>query len=111
MEPSTNANDVIASFLPSMGSADGIEEVLKVASEYALQLPARQIQALCFIDDIAHEFGDDQDFAFRLKKFKSSWLELKRYNNSGNYVQRALDSISWFKFAKQGMMDVNVQKK
>jgi len=111
MSEDLKTNDVLNSFLPSMGSADGIEEVLKVASEYALQLPAMQIQALCRIEDIARENEDDPDFCLRLRAFSKRWLELKRYNNSGSYVQQALSSISWFKFAKQGLVDVNVQKK
>lgn len=106
-----NIDEKLKGLFSSSSSADGSEEILKAAANFALQLPAIQIQALLRIEDIALEFRSDEQFSLRLTNFVKRWIELKRYNNSAMFVQRALDSISLKKFIQSGQFDVGIQKK
>lgn len=106
-----NIDEKLKGLFSGSSSADGSEEVLKVAANFALQLPATQIQALLHLEDIALEFRSDEAFSMRISNFVKRWIELRRYNNSAMFVQRVLDSISLKKFIQSGQFDVGIQKK
>jgi len=115
-EETKSVNDILSGFMPSMGSADGSEELLKVVAEYALQLPTLQIQAILKLNDYKNRFEKmgAVTLAKRIDKIISAeagWLKYKKFNNTGRYVLGALDSYSMGKWIKAGLLNVNVQKK
>lgn len=102
----------MSGFLPSMGSADGSAELLQVVAEYALQLPAAQINCILRLKDIARRLATvDQAMGNRLMNIIDEWIGYKKYNNTGQFVLSALQSHSLGTFIKRGLIDVNVQKK
>lgn len=89
-------------------SASGEEELLKVASQYALQIDAKQIRCLLYLEDLAQRRGGDDKK--RLEAFIARWLEFKAHNNSDVFVMAALQHISLRKFLNEQSFKVAIQK-
>lgn len=106
----TTQNDKIdfSNFFGSMSSG-GDEELLKVASKHAMQLTARQIRCLNYINWWADTTTVESD-RVALRNFIIKFLEYKQNNNSANFVMVALNSISLRRFLNENSVKVNVEK-
>ena len=100
-----NLEDAFSKLFKSSVSGTGEEELLRIASDYALQINAHQIKLLLYLEFRAEQYRAlakampkkerwyfwQADF---LSKFVYRWLDLKRHNNSDVFVMRGLDTIS-----------------
>jgi len=93
-------------------SGTGEEELLRIASTYSRQLTTKQIKAMAYLELRAIDFkvNGRSAIAEKLLKFKSTWLELKQYNNSDVFVMKALEHISLRKFIGENTLKINVEK-
>lgn len=118
-----NLEDAFSKLFKSSTSGTGEEELLRIASDYALQLSAKQIKALLYIEHWAGKFRALADKQANpliaayykwqgayLSEFVFRWLDLKRHNNSDVFVMRGLDSISLRKFINENTLKVNIEK-
>lgn len=117
-----NLEDTFGKLFKSSVSGTGEEELLRIASNYSLQITAKQIKCLLFIEHKAAMFRElarvektmlKKKYAWSadyLSTFISRWLELKEHNNSDVFVMRALDSISLRKFINENTLKVNIEK-
>lgn len=117
-----NLEDAFGKLFKSSVSGTGEEELLRIASNYSLQITAKQIKCLLFIEHKAKMFRElaavektplKVKYAFTaayLSEFVHRWLELKQHNNSDVFVMRALDSISLRKFINENTLKVNIEK-
>lgn len=90
-------------------SGTGDEELLRVASTYSRQITGRQMKALLFLRFYCYFIPEEQ--AERIRDFLNYWLELKQFNNSAQFVMRALDSISLRKFLGENAIKANIEKR
>lgn len=104
-----NLEDKFTDLFNTSVSGTGEEELLRIASQFSLQLSAKQIKALLFLEDYA-TITESEKTKGRLKEFVKRWLELKQNNNSDLFVMRALDSISLRKFINEGSFKVDIKK-
>ena len=118
-----NLEDAFGQLFKSSVSGTGEEELLRIASDYALQITAKQVRLLMFLlhradyFSLRAEYASDLaikkqcEYATRyLRNFVEKWLELKKHNNSDAFVMRALDSISLRKFINENTLKVNIEK-
>lgn len=119
-----NLEDAFGKLFKSSVSGTGEEELLRIASDYALQITAPQIKCLQYIEHWADKLRmmakrPDLDAnvklyyewqASQLSTFAFRWLDLKRHNNSDVFVMRGLDSISLRKFINENTLKVNIEK-
>lgn len=113
-EKPTDANleDAWQSLFSGGATGTGEEELLKIASNYALQLSAKQIRALLRLELEAIDL-DNKGRAVEAKKirhFVTNWILYKRNNNSEMFVMRALDAISLRRFIGENAFKVDIQK-
>lgn len=117
-----NLEDAFSKIFKSSVSGTGEEELLRIASNYSLQINAKQIKCLLFIENKARMFqalANSEETPLKIKyryiseylrEFVVRWLELKQHNNSDVFVMRALDSISLRKFINENTLKVNIEK-
>lgn len=118
-----NLEDAFGQLFKSSVSGTGEEELLRIASDYALQIKANQFRLLLYIEHKASSFELGAKYAKNrmmkakfeyaatyLHTFVQRWLELKKHNNSDVFVMRALDSISLRKFINENTLKVNIEK-
>lgn len=118
-----NLEDAFGKLFKSSVSGTGEEELLRIASDYALQINAKQIKCLLYLvhwADKMNEIGAKQtkpelkSYYFwqgkTLGEFVYKWLDWKKHNNSDVFVMRALDSISLRKFINENTLKVNIEK-
>ncbi len=117
-----NLEDAFGKLFKSSVSGTGEEELLRIASNYSLQITAKQIKCLLYLEHKAKMFealanateGPEKVkylYIFNyLHEFVRRWLELKEHNNSDVFVMRALDSISLRKFINENTLKVNIEK-
>lgn len=112
----TNGENLEEAFRDMFGSASsggGEEELLKIASRYSLQLSAKQMKALLYIEmwiDYYETFSETKMKARQLKQFVTRYLELKQYNGSDLYLMKALEYVSLYKYIKEDAFKVMVDK-
>lgn len=93
-------------------SGTGEEELLRLATTFSVQLSARQVRILMYINFL----GDYYTATGEIKKaavfhsFVRRYIEYKQYNNSDVFVMRALDSIALRKFMNENTFKVQVEK-
>lgn len=120
-ENSANLEDAFSKLFKTSVSGTGEEELLRIASDYALQINAHQIKLLLYLEHRASMFRALADRlpekkvwylwqADYLTTFVFRWLDLKRHNNSDIFVMRGLDSISLRKFINENTLKVNIEK-
>lgn len=112
VSPITTPLDLSEAFshLFEQTTGTGEEELLRIASNYSLQLTGSQIKRLLLLLVIA-TFKDPGDKEFlRIESFIDKWLELKQHNNSDLFVMKALEFISLKKFLGENSIKVNVEK-
>lgn len=117
-----NLEDAFSKLFKSSVSGTGEEELLRIASNYSLQITAKQIKCLLFLEHKAKMFRElelatkgNEHIKYKfiadyLHEFVWRWLELKQHNNSDIFVMRALDSISLRKFINENTLKVNIEK-
>lgn len=118
-----NLEDAFGQLFKSSTSGTGEEELLRIASDYALQIKASQFRCLLYLEHKASAFelaaksagtarmkAQWSYAAIYLHEFVRRWLELKKHNNSDIFVMRALDSISLRKFINENTLKVNIEK-
>lgn len=117
-----NLEDAFGQLFKSSVSGTGEEELLRIASDYALQIKASQFRLLLYLKHKASAFelasrystgGRKLQFEYAasyLRQFVMDWLEYKKHNNSDVFVMRALDSISLRKFINENTLKVNIEK-
>lgn len=117
-----NLEDAFTNLFKTSVTGTGEEELLRIASNYSLQISAGQIRLLLYIEHKAESFELKAQYAkepakaqykwsaFYLRNFVRRWLELKQHNNSDVFVMRALDSISLRKFINENTLKVNIEK-
>jgi len=103
-----NLEDSFQNLFRTSVSGSGEEELLRIASNFSLQLSAEQIRCICFIQNFAIRTGGEVEKALGL--FVAKWLELKQNNNSDLFVMKALEFISLRKFLLEGAFKVNLNK-
>lgn len=120
-EVDVNLEDAFSKIFKSSVSGTGEEELLRIASDYALQIDAKQIKCLLYLENWASKFKalakQQPQYALLynwqaeyLSTFVYRWLDLKRHNNSDIFVMRGLDSISLRKFINENTLKVNIEK-
>jgi len=121
LSENVNLEDAFSKLFKSNVSGTGEEELLRIASDYALQISAKQIKCLIYLQHRAAQFkvlADKQPKQREyclwqsnyLLDFVIQWLDLKKHNNSDMFVMRALDSISLRKFINENTLKVNIEK-
>lgn len=89
-----SASDLL---LETMGTgSSGDEEILKVASKYALQLTGVQMRGLMLLR-LAKNLCNPEDKE-RIDVFCEEYIKMKEYNGSDMFVMAALREISLKKF-------------
>jgi len=111
-DQSPPVEDLFQNLFSSSVSGGGEEELLKIASSYALQLSAAQIRALLRLEMHSRNFlrRGKKEIAENLHNFVTRWIELKRNNNSDAFVMRALDAISLRRLIGENAVKVDIQK-
>jgi hypothetical protein len=109
-EADINLEDAFQGLFKTSASGSGEEELLRIASTYSRQITTRQIKALLYIEWVANHTLTTPENKRQLLHFVDRWLELKQYNNSDQFVMRALDSISLRKFIGENAFKVNIEK-
>lgn len=104
----SNLEDAFQNLFQTSASAGGEEELLRIASKHAMQLSARQIKVLLYLEMMVKAYPKEQQEM--ISNFITRYLELKQNNNSDVFVMRALDSISLRKFINAGSFKVNIEK-
>lgn len=108
-EEGGNLEDAFGNLFKTSASGTGEEELLRIASTYSRQLSTRAIKAILYLEWITAE-REGKSYQERMKHFIDRWLELKQYNNSDQFVMRALDSISLRKFIGENAFKINIEK-
>jgi len=105
MDMSTIAN----MFAQASGSPD--EEMLRIASNYALQMNPGQIYTVMKLKAFAEDYKHiNPQLPERIEMFVSKWLEIKHFHESGNFILRTIDSLSLKRIIPSDATKVNVMK-
>lgn len=117
MDPDKNVEDktieeAALNIFGGSTSGSGEEELLRIASNFALQLSARQINRLLWLKLAALRLRNAKkdNLAIVFDAFITNWLEWKKYNGSEAYIMRGLDSISMRRYLNEGSFKVNIDK-
>lgn len=105
-EPEQNLEESFSKLFTTSVSGSGEEELLRIASQYSLQISASQIKALLFLEYLATL---NPALAW-VQGFVERWLKLKQNNNSDLFVMKALEYISLRKFLGENSFKVNIEK-
>jgi len=111
-EEKRNLEDAFQSLFSTSQSGSGEEELLRIASDFAQQLSAKQIRILLWLErvsDLLIRGGREAEGRYILG-FTERYLELKRKHQSAPFVMRALSEISLRKFIGENAVKVNVEK-
>lgn len=103
-----NLEDAFQSLFKTSASGTGEEELLRIASTFSMQISARQIKALLYLEWASA--SQTPEVSKKISRFVERWLYLKQFNNSDQFVMRALDSISLRKFIGENAFKVNIEK-
>lgn len=105
MEMSTIAN----MFAQASGSSD--EEILRIASNYALQLTPDQIYSIMKMKSFAEDYKHiNPRLPEIIENFTSQWLEIKHFHESGSFILRVIDALSLKRIIPSDATKVNVMK-
>ena len=87
-------------------------DLLRIASEFSLQLTGDQIKGLLMIDILAFycEKAGLVDRVNQLRSFIKNYLEFKSKNNSYKFILSAMREISLSRFINENTTKVNVEK-
>lgn len=92
-------------------SAGGEEEMLRIASEFSLQLDADQIRAILFLEMFSARLAVILPEEGKwLKNWCSEWRKLKKNNHSDQFMVAIMDRISLRKYFNDQTFRVNIDK-
>ncbi len=96
----------------SSTSGSGEEELLRIVSDFSLQLTSPQIRALLWLKVKAKRLRarGKTDEALVLDTFVDEWVRYKKNNFSDVFMMRAVESLSLKKFIGQNAIKVDVMK-
>jgi len=104
-----NISDLMASF--SHSSEGGDEELLRIASNYALQISPDQISTIMKLKMFALDYRHlNKDLPAKIEIFIKEYLEIKHYHESGSFIERIIGSLSLKRIIPQDAVKVNVMK-
>jgi len=86
----------------------GEEEILRIASQYALQLTAPQIKILMFLK--IYSLFTDEEEKKAIETFLEDYLKYKRFHLSDKFIMKCLETISLKKFLGENWLKVNIEK-
>lgn len=109
MSSNINLENEFQGLFANSTSGTGEEELLRIASKYSMQISAKQIRALLYLELWASKTKSESDKK-AIHNFINRWLELKEYNNSAGFVMKALDFISLRRFLNENSLKVNIEK-
>lgn len=99
------------SLFKNSASGSGEEELLRVASDYALQLTAEQIKILLYVEGVALGVQTASPWRHaRLMGFIHRYLDLKKHNQSDIFIMASLREISLRRYLNEGSFKVNIDK-
>lgn len=108
-EQELGMNQIANLFAQASGSAD--EEILRITSQYALQLTPGQIYTIMKLKAFALDYGaKNSQLKNILTSFIADWLEIKHYHESGGFILRVVDSLSLKRIIPNDATKVNVMK-
>lgn len=112
MDKTQNLEEAFNQLFKGGSTSTGEEELLRLASKYSMQLSARQIKALLFLQFKAQQFEyfDLVNESKIIQNFIVKWLEWKEFNNSAGFIMRVIGDISMRRFITESAFKVNVQK-
>lgn len=102
--------DIMSAFAQSSNNGD--EEMLRIASEYSLQVGPRQMRTLLLLDLAAYQYkhlNADLPILFG-DLIAKKWLQLKHHHESGPFIMRVIDSLAVKKLVPNDAVKVNVMK-
>lgn len=101
--------DVLNAFGSSSGGGD--EEILKLASKYALQLNPFQMGTIMRLKMFAIDYGESNPkLQIKIATFLKEYLDLKHYHESGMFIQRIIADLSLKRIIPQDATKINVMK-
>lgn len=101
--------DIMDSF--NQSSSGGEEEILRIASNYALQINPIQIRTLMMLKMLAITYNKkNQALCYQIEEFIKQYLEMKHFHESGAFIMRVIDSLSVKRLITQDTAKVNVMK-
>lgn len=114
MENTENSNPLqVSDFMNMFASAGsgGDEEILKIASEYALQIGPQQIATLMRLKLFARDYAKyNSELPDKINYFVREYLHIKKYHESGGFIQRIIADLSLKKIVPNDAVKVNVMK-
>lgn len=102
-----NLEDAFQNLFKTSASGTGEEELLRIASQFSMQLSSKQIKALLYLEMLVTEGHPRRVW---IAEFVERWLTLKRNNDSDMFVMKALEHISLRKFLNENSFKVNIEK-
>lgn len=112
MTDNTNIENVaLNDLMANSTSAGGEEEMLRIASEFSLQLDADQIRAILWLEMFAKKLSRllPEEGAW-LANWASEWRKLKKNNHSDQFMVAIMDRISLRKYFNENTFKVNIDK-
>lgn len=107
-------NDVsMANIMESFNQSSngGEEEILRIASNYALQIGSQQIRTLLMLKMVAIEYASkNHAFATQTELFVKEYLDMKHHHESGAFIMRVIDSLAVKRLITENTAKVNVMK-
>lgn len=107
-----NLEDTFQDIFGKSKSGTGEEELLRIASQFSLQITAPQMKLLIYLLHRA-EREEAKGYLWdsrMLKTFVVKWLEYKQNNNSDVFVMKALEHISLRHYINENSFKVNIEK-
>jgi hypothetical protein len=114
-----NLEEAFGNIFNTTKSGTGEEELLRIASQFSLQLTGAQMKLLSYLlhraerSQVLGEINSDSNFlaeAQLIRQFVVKWLEYKQNNNSDVFVMKALEHISLRHFINENSFKVNIDK-
>jgi len=111
VEEKKDLEQAFAALFKNSASGSGEEELLRVASDYALQLNAEQIKILLYMEGIALSVRESSKWRYdRIITFIHRYLELKKHNQSDVFIMASLREISLRRYLNESSFKVNIDK-
>lgn len=104
-----NLEDAFNDVFKTSKSGTGEEELLRIASQFSLQVTAKQMRCLIYLLHRAERSKNSND-KLLLQLFVRKWLEYKQNNNSDVFVMKALEHISLRHYINENSFKVNIEK-
>lgn len=101
--------DLMNIFSSSTESADG--EMLKIASQYALQMTPDQLNTVMRLKMFVLDYGEyNPNIAPAVEMFIKEYLDLKHYHESGMFIRGVIGDLSLKRIIPQDATKINVMK-